>query len=336
MAYPATIGGMTSRVHRSFALDVVRVVGMLAIIAGHVWVAAHPLRELLYSWHVPVFFVLTGYLWKRRPFRAEVRSRTKSLLVPYFAWLVILCVSAIVGESMSHDVHPENIAKWLWGGQEAAGPPFWPIWFVTALFAAALVYVWLSRIPLPWQWVGASLLLVVAVYAPGQPAQYLPLSIGLALPGVVFIVAGATLRRYRDHITRPVPVAVLLLCLGLAAAGLRLTKPLDMKHLDLGTTGLSAVVACIISAGLILLAEGLFDGSERKGAIVTRLAQSSLVVLFLHTAIIVTLRVWGVPKPVVFAVTVVVAWGVGLLLLRVPRAWVLTGVVPERMRAAAN
>lgn len=307
---------------------------MLAIIAGHVWVTAHPLRELLYSWHVPVFFVLTGYLWKQRSFRTEVHRRTRSLLVPYLAWLVLLCSGAVVAEVMSDDVRPERILKSLWGGQEAAGAPFWPIWFVTALFAAALVYVWLSRLPLALQWLGAGILLVAAVYVEGQPAQYLPLSLGLALPGVVFIVVGVTLRRFRHRITHPVAVAVGFLGVGFTAAGLGLTEPVDLKQLDLGTVGFSPMVASLISAGLILLAQGLLDRREWTGTFVTRAAQASLVVLFLHTAIIVTLDAWGVPKPVNFVLTVLLAWGVGLLLLRVPSAWVLTGVTPERIRSA--
>jgi acyltransferase len=127
-----------------------------------------------------------------------------------------------------------------------------------------------------------------------------------------------------------------LLGVGFAAAGLGLSEPLDLKQLDLGTPGLSPVVACLISAGLILLAEELFGRSKWNGTVVTRAAQASLVVLFLHTAIIVTLGAWGVPKPVNFVATVALAWGTGLFLLRIPRAWMLTGVAPERRRSAAT
>jgi acyltransferase len=321
---------------RSVSIDAVRVVGMIAIVAGHVWVTAHPLRELLYSWHVPVFFVLTGYLWKpNRSFGTEAKNRTLTLLVPYLVWLALLGGSTIGVALVNGNLSVDRIVRVLWGGQFAAGVPFWPIWFVTTLYAAALMYRVLSRLPLALQWLLAIALAALAAYLPGQPLQYLPLGIGLALPGLVFVVAGATFRLVRSRLHQPLLTSLVLLVPAFALAGFGISLPLDMKHLDLGTVVLSVVVAGAISVGLILLAEGIFDGRDALGGIITPLARASLVVLFLHTPIIVFLRQVATPKPVVFLLTLVTTWAIGLALLRVRGAWVLTGVPPRQRRTVS-
>jgi fucose 4-O-acetylase-like acetyltransferase len=308
---------------------------MIAIVAGHVWVTAHPLRELLYSWHVPVFFVLTGYLWKpQRSFGTEAKNRTLTLLVPYVVWLALLGGFTLWLALVNGNLHVDRVERVLWGGQFAAGAPFWPIWFVTTLYAAALIYRALSRAPLPLQWLIAIVLASLALYLPGQPLKYLPLGIGLALPGLLFVLAGVTFRRVRPRLRRPLLTSLALLVPAFALAGFGVSRPLDMKRLDLGTLVLSAVVAVAISVGLILLAEWIFDGRDALSGIITPLAQASLVVLFLHTPIIVVLRQTATPKPVVLLLALVISWGIGLALLRVRGAWVLTGVLPRQPRAA--
>ena len=44
--------------------DLVRIVGLAAIVIGHVYSAEHEVRLATYTWHVPVFFILSGYLWQ--------------------------------------------------------------------------------------------------------------------------------------------------------------------------------------------------------------------------------------------------------------------------------
>lgn len=330
-------------------LDAVRVLAMLAIVAGHVWVDG-PERPFLYSWHVPIFFVLAGYLWKpNRSLGREVKNRVRSLLIPYGAWLLVLGTVAVSIESSEGRFGPTRLLHILWGGQFATGRPFWAIWFVTALFFAAVIYRLISPLPLLGQWAVAGVLFVAAVYIPGHPARFLPLSLGLSLPGIVLIVAGFTLRRFRSAIRRPTVTGAALLVASFAVISLQWSQPLDLKQLDVGTPVLSALTALAISVGLILLAEGVLGGGpsgnnvsggasvrqtdagggmERMARVVTPLAQASLTVLFIHPAVITIFYTLGLSKAAVFLLTIGIAWSVGLLLLRFPHSGALTGIKP--------
>ena len=68
---------------RLAGIDVLRVLGIIAVIVGHGWGQVDWVRAAIYSWHVPLFFVLTGYFWSSdRSMSDEARRRGDSLARP--------------------------------------------------------------------------------------------------------------------------------------------------------------------------------------------------------------------------------------------------------------
>ena len=56
-------------------------------------VATNPLLSVAYSFHVPLFAFVSGYvLWHEvpRPVWTEIRKRAVGLLIPYFGWFLIV------------------------------------------------------------------------------------------------------------------------------------------------------------------------------------------------------------------------------------------------------
>ncbi len=106
---------------RSAAIDALRVFGIFAIIVGHVW-DNEPVRLATYSWHVPLFFILSGYLaTTARPLAIEVRARYLSLIVPYLSWLLLLSVPWILFLVLKNLLTPGALAKLLYGGRTSPG-----------------------------------------------------------------------------------------------------------------------------------------------------------------------------------------------------------------------
>lgn len=59
--------------------------GMLAIILSHV-MTGHPVSRWLYTFHVPLFFFLSGFLFRAdRPWVDFWKGKLQKLLLPYFA-----------------------------------------------------------------------------------------------------------------------------------------------------------------------------------------------------------------------------------------------------------
>lgn len=284
-------------VDRSVAVDLVRVVGVVAIVAGHTWDQRHFAQAGIYTWHVPVFFVLTGYLWKPgRTTGGELTRRSRTLLVPYLAWLVI--VTAIwsafrvaVGDSV--DTHT---LKLLILGGNWISRPYSAFWFVTCLFAAAVLLRWLERVHpfLPWFIAGVGIAWSIG---DRYPLAMIPESVGVALPALAFMLIGMTLRRFRHTIDRPVLFGLLLLVpawwLGWSGA----LETLNVKGANLGTPVLSALMAASISCGLLLVVEGvehLIPAWGRRA--VFAVAACAIPIILTHTLSLAITERLGLPS----------------------------------------
>lgn len=315
MSSPSTV------LARSGAVDLVRVVGIVAVVIGHVWDNA-VLDKVLYTWHVPVFFFLTGYFWSPgRTMAAELRNRFRTLVRPYLFWLVVILAFSAVLNHLRDDLTAADITGPLYGGLHATRP-FSAFWFVTALFFAALAYRAIERVPDVARWAVIGSGLVAGIVA-GDLLARLPLSIGTAWPCLVLISAGAGFRAVESRLRPPLLVGLLLLlgAAGLVAAGW--SAPLDIKQGNYGTPALSVVVACAICAGLVLVAKQVFShvpvGAHRA---VTMLARAGFVVILSHAVVLMLLNTKATGGVDDFLLTLLAPWALGLLLIRTPlSAW---------------
>ncbi|MFF1633261.1 acyltransferase family protein [Leifsonia sp. NPDC058248] len=317
---------------RSAAIDVVRVLGIVAVVAGHTM--PFPIvRTLLYSWHVPLFFVLAGYFWSpNRSLKQELTTRTRTLLRPMLTWLVLIGVVFVVVDSQLEDNALQRLAGPLIDGENSA-MPFTTFWFVMALFFSTVFLRLLWRLPRVVTWAVAGVGLDLSVTVGPQLART-PLSVGSTVPCVAFLALGILARTLRPHIARPGLLGAGLL----GASGVLVTTgialPLDIKQGDFGTPLVSDLVAVAISFGLVLTAERL---CERLPAAVSRvatvLAYGGFMVVLTHPLILWAMTRFGpsVPNWMLFTLCLLIPWAVALGALRTRASSWLTG--SEALRA---
>lgn len=310
---------------RSAAIDALRVIGITAVIAGHVW-DSQAIRELIFTWHVPLFFILSGYLWKRgRSVRTEIENRWRSIGIPYAAWLVIIAVPFLAVKAQQGDDVFIHLAKIVAGGAYI-GRPFSAFWFMTALLIACVALRCLERFPPVLTWCVALLGLWVASFLPGAVAK-VPLSGGVAIAAITFLLIGRVMQDARHRITRPLLVGLSLLGLSAVLVITRIARPLDMKQSDFGTPVLSTAVAAAICVGLILISEAAFSNLQgRIPAGVISLAGVGTAVVLSHA---IVLWVLGTPKNGTwfdFAITLTIPWVAAWFLARTGAAPALVGV----------
>lgn len=314
--------------NRSAAIDALRVVGIVAIVFGHVWDSGS--RLLVYPWHVALFFFLTGYLWNtERSLSGEVRKRWQTLLIPLLVWTLIIGLT-VLGVMLVHrnfDVAEtvEDIAA-----GEIPGRPFMVFWFVLVLFFVAVLLRSMQKLPTWAPWLAAVAGLALA-YVNGSALSNTPLYVGLALPCLLFVLAGIAFRRNRVRV-KPWMAWLMLAVSGVLIGG-RVSAPMDMKPGDFGTPVLSVVVALAVCAALVTLAERHATlVPPAVGAFATALASCALVVILGHASIIFLTE--GLPQIVVFALALVLPWAVGLIALRTPTSAYLTGVRTTKRQPA--
>ena len=80
-------------------VDVARGIGILAVVIGHVWTRG-PVRDALYSFHMPLFFILSGMLSRPQPVVRFTLRQLASQMRPYAIFLTLLIVADQMIEPM--------------------------------------------------------------------------------------------------------------------------------------------------------------------------------------------------------------------------------------------
>lgn len=311
---------------RDVGIDVLRILAICVVVVAHVWTDNELLRRLAYIWHVPIFFFLSGYFSSRvRPWREVLTGRTRTLAIPYVAWLILITVAARALSWIDGTIPVAGWTSILWGGS-TLGRPYSTFWFVSALFVAALVYRLI--VPLPRVAIGAIALTLygVALLAPAA-VSWLPLAAGIGAACLVFVVAGAWFRALRARPPWVLAVALAALTLGLVVAGLGWVRPLDLKQADFGTPVISLGLSLVICAALVVVADFAFAAPVVALSRATTLAaRAGLVVVLVHPLFLLTFHVGPAGSWSGAAITLAGSWILGLLIVLTPAARLLAGV----------
>lgn len=111
--------------------------GIICVILGHI--SFHSLSVWIYSFHIPLFFFLSGYLFKEnRPFIPFLRKKIKALLIPYifFSFIYICFDRTIVISFYSlKTICLDFILQ----------QRYTPLWFISSLFVANIQFYLLLK-----------------------------------------------------------------------------------------------------------------------------------------------------------------------------------------------
>lgn len=210
---------------RKTEIDVAKGFALFLVIFGHIVTMHHTLFRWIFSFHMPVFFFLSGMTFrpeKYPDYMAFIKEKGRRFLIPYFAITLaafIICMirpdyrMPVLADGWKHQLlwifyytQPQN----LYVGQ---------IWFLVALFMAELIALaWLrifDRKSLLAKCYSLLLLALIAVNIrliyPYLPfGERLPWKLDSALTASVFVIAGYYAGRY-DILERLKPSAAFLI-----------------------------------------------------------------------------------------------------------------------------
>ncbi len=131
-------------------IDVAKGIGILLVVWGHI--TTHWTGSFLYTFHMPLFFIISGMLFKRSKFNGFTDfagKRIKRLFMPYLlysiatwaVWAVFNYVRGIDVESYFKPLLQTILAQ-------GSGQFFVynsPLWFIPCLFAIEIMYFFTSR-----------------------------------------------------------------------------------------------------------------------------------------------------------------------------------------------
>jgi fucose 4-O-acetylase-like acetyltransferase len=132
-------------------IDVCKGIGIFLVVLGHVYQDS-PTKTWIYSFHMPLFFFLSGYLFdpNKLAYRQFIKRRFLSLVVPYFSFATICYLYWAVIEryfrpkSMGVGVY-EPILAYLYGTRSSGMEPNMVLWFLPCLFVTEMLFLFISK-----------------------------------------------------------------------------------------------------------------------------------------------------------------------------------------------
>jgi fucose 4-O-acetylase-like acetyltransferase len=293
-------------------VDTAKGIGIILVAVAHAWTRG-PVRDLIYAFHMPLFFLLSGYMSKPRPMADFTRKQLWAMAVPYAAFLLLLAGWDWAFETLRghHPIFRDGQDA-LWrlgvGGSELRGP-FTIFWFVPSLFFARLLQNALgnrwpqARDP---RWLAVMIPALVGGVWIGARSDFSPLGL-LSVPAVLVLLwIGALWRTVGDD--RKLVLGALVVSLVLVAT-VKL-PPLNMKVGDYGTPWLSLPGAVLLSLGLVWIARRL------PLPVLGYLGRMSLVIMYLHVAVVHYLSPY-LPKYALLALALLIPLGFGAVVQRI-------------------
>jgi fucose 4-O-acetylase-like acetyltransferase len=292
-------------------LDALKGIGIIFVVAGHIWTRGF-LRDAIYSFHMPLFFMASGAVARAVPTRLLATRLLLALGLPALSFAILFLGLDFLVEGARHvrPIFPDVLTglSTIALSTERLRGPFAILWFAPCLIMARLAWNSLSHRfdPAGIKTMAAMAgMLIVALlvdrYGTRSPLGLLP------VPGaILFIYLG---HRWRDR--RP-GLFFGLACLAFATFALMVMPPLNMRAGDLGWPLLGVAGAAAIVDRIAWIARRL---PEKFMRLLGWIGRNSLIIMFLHLCFAHYLAPYF-PKLVLLALGVAGPLLIGVLMRR--------------------
>lgn len=192
-------------------IDIAKGITILCMIVGHVYPLEHPVRNLIFSFHMPMFFILSGYTAKHSVNWSELWNRTcrdaKRLYIPCLITVVLYMgqryLATLLGmndESLSF-LLGSLPGRLFWSS--GVDQPYYHMgagWFLVTLFWVRFLYESVQLV-FPGQYNGVIYLFMMLGGYGLSRNFWLPQSLDIALIAVGFYWCGVLFRK-NDELLR--------------------------------------------------------------------------------------------------------------------------------------
>ncbi len=312
------------KINRYYWLDVTKCIGIFLIVLCHFPTSKYAV-SFLWTFHVPLFFFISGYLFKDTTTKDFLDKLAFRLILPYvYIYLLTVLITVLIKADFDIQHIGRMVLGLFWGTHSY---PYFinsALWFLPGLITVQLLYFFLVRKakPVYFALLGVSIFLYLNAYL------NLFFSIDLALLGLNYFIAGVLIKKYNGiEIVRTKPVAVLILFV------LSLLTTMDFaylgnlwfggKHYSISLLG--GLIGIVMTITLSILIETI----SKPSAFITYISSSTLFIFCFHVFsspaakfIIDTLAIKTV------MVNSLLATVLSILLL-LPINWLIVKFVPE-------
>lgn len=122
-------------------IDIAKGIGILCVILGHLPTINNVIHSIIYSFHMPLFFIISGFCYNNKyKWIVFVRRKVKVLLFPYFTTVAFILMYWLVAQKRSIGSIIYNFQLFLLQIR------FTSLWFLTAMFIGIILFDLIVRL----------------------------------------------------------------------------------------------------------------------------------------------------------------------------------------------
>lgn len=194
---------------RDFTFDVLKGIAIIAMVLGHCFV---PLRihDFIYIWHIPLFFLISGYFYRPKSTREELKAIWKGLIIPYLVTASIIVAlfyvkDYIIGSTDTYNglIGVLTINCFVYDSKTVPPGGMWtagPIWFLLALSWSRISYHLLNKSRVKSFMLTCIILIISYTSYAISKYSYTPFFFIQGLVSLQFYHFGYLFRTYKDYI----------------------------------------------------------------------------------------------------------------------------------------
>ena len=200
-------------------IDITKGIAIILVVVGHTLIGLK-LNDYIFAFHMPVFFICSGILFRQKDIKSVAVNNAKKLLIPFYVSSVIAIITRAISAYLQNWT-PEMIKTLtvntaigaLFGYGSDGGKWFFTvwmigaIWFLWAFFWSNLIIQLVFKYTKDWEeWKRACLVITISLISCiiGQYI-WIPTNIDIGGFAIIFIYVGYLFRKVRIWEAKKIP-----------------------------------------------------------------------------------------------------------------------------------
>jgi polysaccharide biosynthesis protein PslL len=266
-------------------VDVLKGIGIVLVVLGH---CPNPFNKIIFMFHMPLFFFISGYLFKpNKNIRDYFLNKIVHLIIPYVSFLILLypVFNRINFKSIGLETFTEHVMKPLIGGRNLSGV-LSVFWFVTTLFLTQqLMNILMVKLNSLYLIIFSSLLLIMGyINSIYFPEFWLPWNANVVFASLPIFHIGFLYNKFKIKQNKLLLGSLFLIVLMMTLYFSKNTY--DMRNANYGIPVVTLFSSIVFIVTLIEFSKLISKISIIEKPL-SELGKASMVIMFLHQAIIV-------------------------------------------------
>lgn len=272
---------------RNIVLDIAKGIGIITVVIAHLQYTC--LSKYIYWFHMPLFFIISGYLFQKPKSEEKTKSilvrKTLKYFIPYISYYFAILIIIGINSNKQPLITLEDIKNLMVGGVHLDGA-FGPFWFITVLYFTQILF-WICLKYMNFKVLSAITIVcyILSHTAFFQKPCIWDINVTLYVLSLFYIGYISRQLKWNNKETKTLFITAIIIALGtiILSLGGVLSYQLDIKHSMYTHILLDLLIPTSFTL-LVVLTSRLF-ASNMIGKILACLGQETLAIMYLHIPI---------------------------------------------------